>query len=81
MKTTTFEDAEDPTYITLLDTGVGRSHPLIAPALSIDDRHAADPAWGVEDKNGHGTQMAGLSLYGDLTVALQTSCPFTFGIG
>ena len=75
MKSTTFEDAEDPTYITLLDTGVGRSHPLIAPALSIDDRHAADPAWGVEDTNGHGTKMAGLSLYGDLTVALQTMLP------
>jgi hypothetical protein len=72
---TTFESLEDPNYVTLLDTGVGRNHPLIAPALSSDDRHAADPAWGVEDKIGHGTQLAGLSLYGDLIVALQTMAP------
>lgn len=72
---TTFESLDDPNYVTLLDTGVGRNHPLIAPALSRDDRHAADPAWGVEDKIGHGTQLAGLSLYGDLTFALQTMAP------
>jgi hypothetical protein len=72
---TTFEATDDPTYITLLDRGVGRAHPLITPALNIADRHAADPAWGVEDSVGHGTQLAGLSLYGDLTIALQTMMP------
>lgn len=72
---TTFEAIDDPTYITLLDRGVGRAHPLIAPALNVADRHAADPAWGVEDSIGHGTQLAGLSLYGDLTIALQTMMP------
>jgi len=74
-RTTTFATIDDPTYITLLDRGVGRAHPLIAPALSVDDRHAADPAWGVEDLVGHGTQLAGLSLFGDLTVALQDMRP------
>jgi Subtilase family len=73
--TVTFAAVDDPNYITLLDRGVGRAHPLIAPALSIDDRHAADPAWSVEDLIGHGTQLAGLSLYGDLTVALQNMLP------
>lgn len=72
---TTFEAIDDPTYITLLDRGVGLAHPLIAPALNATDRHAADPAWGVEDYVGHGTQLAGLSLYGDLTIALQTMMP------
>lgn len=72
---TTFEAIDDPTYITLLDRGVALAHPLIAPALNAADRHAADPAWGVEDYVGHGTQLAGLSLYGDLTVALQTMLP------
>lgn len=64
------------TWITLLDTGVTRAHPLIAPALSADDRHAANPAWAVEDVNGHGSGMAGLALYGDLTSRLQETGPF-----
>jgi Subtilase family len=70
-----FATLDDPNYITVLDRGVGRAHPLIATALSIDDRHAADPAWGVEDLVGHGTQLAGLSLYGDLTTMLQNMVP------
>src|SRR5690606_26522848 len=57
-------------WITLLDTGVSRANPLISPALAADDRFAADPAWAVEDMSGHGTGMAGLALYGDLTTAL-----------
>jgi hypothetical protein len=58
-------------WITLLDTGVSISHPLIEPALDPADRHAANSAWGVEDVQGHGTGMAGLALYGDLTIAIQ----------
>lgn len=57
-------------YVTLLDTGVTLGHPLIRDALRPDDRHAADPAWSLDDTNGHGTGMAGLALYGDLTTAL-----------
>jgi len=68
---TTYLGHEDIGYVTLLDTGVSRAHPLIAPALSASDRHAAQPGWGVEDVIGHGTQLAGLALYGDLTAPLQ----------
>jgi hypothetical protein len=68
-------DGDDPNYITILDRGVGRAHPLIAPALSVADRHAADPAWDIEDNVGHGTQLAGLALFGDLTNALQNTTP------
>lgn len=67
--------SDDPGYITLLDTGISRAHPLIRPFLSIDDRHAANPAWGVEDVKGHGTQLAGLALYGDLSLALESNDP------
>lgn len=59
------------TWITLLDTGVTRAHPLIAPALAAADRHAANPGWAREDVKGHGSGMAGLALYGDLTSRLQ----------
>lgn len=72
---TTFQASDDPSYVTLLDRGVSRAHPLIEPGLSVDDRHAADPAWDVTDSVGHGTQLAGLALYGDLTLALQTMLP------
>ncbi|MDQ0333088.1 hypothetical protein QFZ88_005470 [Mesorhizobium sp. YL-MeA3-2017] len=72
---TTFQVLNDPGYVTLLDRGVSRAHPLVQPALNVDDRHAANPAWDVGDFVGHGTQLAGLALYGDLTVALQTMQP------
>ena len=72
---TTYTDNPDPSYVTLLDTGVSRAHPLIQPALSVDDRHAANPAWGLEDVKGHGTQMGGLALFGDLTPKLHQANP------
>ena len=52
--------------VCLLDTGVAREHPLLEPSLPTDNLHACDPAWGTHDHHGHGTEMAGLSLYGDL---------------
>lgn len=72
---TTFNGGADPNYITLLDRGVNRGHPLIAPALAVADRHAAEPAWNFEDSVGHGTQLAGLALFGDLTTAVQSVNP------
>jgi len=74
---TSFPPNPSPGYVTLMDTGVSRAHPLVQPALAADDRHAADPAWGVEDTNGHGTQMAGLALFGDLTPNLHQTNPIT----
>ena len=58
-------------YICLLDTGVNRGHTLLLPALDTDDLHTVNPAWGTDDANGHGTQMAGLALAGDLTELLE----------
>lgn len=72
---TTYAGAVDGGYVTLLDTGVSRAHPLIAPVLLAADRHAADPAWALDDIKGHGTQLAGLALFGDLTQALQSTLP------
>jgi hypothetical protein len=74
---TTYNHAADANYVTLLDTGVSLGHPLIQPALSGADRHAAEPAWGPEDNHGHGTQLAGLALFGDLQIPLQSGVPVT----
>lgn len=60
----------DAPAVCLLDTGVNRAHPLIRPLLAEHDLHTVNPAWGVTDHQGHGTQMAGLAAWGDLTVAL-----------
>ncbi|WP_427914802.1 S8 family peptidase [Ramlibacter sp. MMS24-I3-19] len=57
-------------YVTLLDTGVNHGHPLFAGLVDNADRHSVEPAWGLDDENGHGTELAGLALLGDLTPAL-----------
>ncbi|RZO49169.1 MAG: S8 family peptidase [Sandaracinaceae bacterium] len=56
----------DAPAVCLLDTGVNAGHPLLEGSLAPEDRHACDPTWGVDDVEGHGTEMAGLALYGDL---------------
>ena len=59
--------------ICLLDSGVNRAHSLIEPALSPADLYSVRPEWGVDDtgpRPGHGTQMAGIALHGDLVPKL-----------
>lgn len=54
--------------ICLLDTGVNKGHPLLAPILADKDALTVDESWGTHDhhRGGHGTPMAGLAAYGDL---------------
>lgn len=68
------EDA-DAVAVCLLDTGVNRAHPLLAPVFALDDLHSVNPAWGVDDHHGHGSQMSGLAIYGDLTTRLPSTDP------
>lgn len=65
--------------VCLLDSGVARAHPLIEPALDEDDMLTVEAAWGVGDdlEFPHGTPMAGLSLYGDLTSLLSSTSPIS----
>ena len=61
----------DVPAVCLLDTGVNRAHILIEPTLTETDMAAVRPEWGVADSPyGHGTGMAGLALFGDLTPRL-----------
>lgn len=59
--------------IYLLDSGINNLHPLITSHLPDERTYAYKEAWGKEDtwpQGGHGTGMAGLALYGDLSDAL-----------
>lgn len=56
--------------ICILDTGVNNQHPLLRLALDNENMHTYDPNWNVADHEGHGTLMAGLGLYGDITELL-----------
>lgn len=67
---TVHADEHAAPFVTLLDTGVNRGHPLLRDALDADDMHTVHPDWPADDHVGHGTEMAGLALYGDLTPAL-----------
>ena len=69
---------EDVPYVCLLDTGVNRGHQLLAPALATKDLHTVEPGWGTDDSDGHGTEMAGLALAGDLAELLAGSSPVQF---
>ena len=61
--------------VCILDTGTNAGHPLLQQLASPQDLHAVDQAWGVHDHDGHGTEMAGLAAYGDLTGPLSHSAP------
>lgn len=67
--------------VCLLDTGMNSAHPLLAPAVSLADCTAVESEWGGHDDGGgpqvagHGTEMAGLALYGDLAPVLAASNP------
>ena len=68
-------DTSEVPYVCLLDTGVNRGHSLIAPALDSTDLYTVKDAWGVDDSTGHGTNMAGLALFGNLTEILISTDP------
>lgn len=54
--------------VCLLDSGMRRTDPLIESFLAAADWQTINPAWGADDTpawQGHGTRMAGVSLYGD----------------
>lgn len=60
----------DAPVVCVIDTGVQEGHPLLADSLSEHDVHVADALWPRRPVDGHGTEMAGLALYGDVQEAL-----------
>ena len=58
-------DANAPS-VCLLDFGVHIEHPLLRPLITDDDAQVYDPEWSaVDHTESHGTEMAGLAIFGD----------------
>ena len=76
LKQRTASPQADAPAVCVLDTGVTRGHPLIEDLMSPGDAMTVNPNWGAHDDGGgpgqmgHGTEMAGLAAYGDLTNVL-----------
>jgi hypothetical protein len=60
-------------YICVLDTGVNVEHPLLSPFADLSDQLTVTDNGDSADNNGHGTEMAGLAMWGDLTDILGSS--------
>lgn len=65
--------------VCVLDSGVNRGHPLLIGHLAAGDVHAIKPTWIVTDDHGHGTEMAGLALYGNLAPVLASQAQIEVG--
>lgn len=56
----------DAPSVCLLDHGVHTEHPLLRSLINDNDAQAYDPEWSVVDQTeSHGTEMAGLAIFGD----------------
>ncbi len=62
--------AQDAPVVVVLDTGIATKHPLLAPALLSAVTGGPELA-SVEDRAGHGTNMAGLALYANLGAVVE----------
>lgn len=63
-------DAITNKYLCILDSGVIAGHPMLRPVISDNERYSVLARWGVNDQWPHGTMMAGVVAYGDLTDTL-----------
>jgi hypothetical protein len=76
-RTRVIPPAANAPHVVLLDTGVNHGHPLLDQLVDPADLHAVNDLWGVGDHHSHGSEMAGLALYGDLREPLASSQPNT----
>ncbi|MBI4862484.1 MAG: S8 family peptidase [Candidatus Riflebacteria bacterium] len=79
LKQRTVSPAAGAPAVCILDTGVNREHVLLREIIAPEDAQAVDASWGAADgmggspDAGHGTEMAGLAVYGDLCPLLQST--------
>ena len=65
--------AEDAPRVCVLNSGVRRAHPLIAPFIEANRCLTVNPAWNANDHHGHGKGMAGVALYESLAPLLAST--------
>lgn len=73
LKRTTFEPGD--TSICILDTGVSARNPLLDPIVDKNVILTNDPSIGFQDRDNHGTKVAGIAAYDDLKEKLVSSDP------
>lgn len=61
--------------VCVIDTGVNSGHRLLSPVLQSAHCLAYDSQWTTADRKGHGTMMAGVCAYGDLSRSLEHNAP------
>ncbi|MFI0154364.1 S8 family peptidase [Streptomyces lydicus] len=66
--------------VCILDTGIAQEHSLLKPALQ-ERAYSVLPGSSPADRSGHGTQMAGLALFGDFAAALESKGPVVLSHG
>jgi hypothetical protein len=72
-------DSDTTPRVCLLDSGVNRGHPLLEPLIASDDLYTVNPAWGTNDTANHGSGLAGLAAFGDLTETLASNASILVG--
>lgn len=63
---------EPQAYVCVLDTGVNNGHPLLKDVLSDEHKQTIELSWNSDDRQGHGTAMAGICEYLDLEPLLSS---------
>lgn len=61
--------------VCILDTGINKEHPVIAPFIESEHIQSVDDSWNKSDIDGHGTQMAGVALYRNLQEKIEATEP------
>ncbi len=62
----------DEVSVCLLDTGVNNGHPILEKVLKDRNLHTIELSRGVEDRAGHGTNMAGIAAFCTLEDKLES---------
>ena len=65
--------SDESPYVCIIDSGVNVLHPLLAPFSTPSDQRTITEDGDPTDALGHGTGMAGLAIWGDITERLSSS--------